>query len=51
MNTTVQKIFRQDFEFYSKNKKLPLHQYKAANDFINCRTAAMGGHIQACPEG
>ncbi len=51
MGTTVQSIFRQSFEDYTKNKKLPLHHYKAANDFIACRTAAMGGHIQACPDG
>ncbi len=51
MKTTVQKIFRQSFEDYTKHKKLPPHYYKAANDFIGCRTAAMGGHIQACPDG
>lgn len=51
MNTTVQKIFRQSFEDYTKNRKLPPHHYKAANDFIGCRTAAMGGHIEACPNG
>ena len=51
MNTTVQSIFRQSFEQYTKHKKLPPHYYKAANDFIACRTAAMSGHIQACPDG
>ena len=51
MLTSVQKIFRQSFKYYTNNKKLPLHHYKAANDFIHCRTAAMGGHVQACPEG
>lgn len=51
MNTTVQSIFKQSFEDYTKLKKLPLHQYKAANDFMVCRTAAMGGHVQACPDG
>lgn len=51
MKTSVQAIFAEAFESYTKNKKLPLHHYKAANDFIGCRTSAMGGHVQACPDG
>ena len=51
MNTSVQQIFRKCFQGYAKRRKLPLHHYKAASDFIGCRTAAMGGHVQACPEG
>ncbi|MBO9484731.1 IS91 family transposase [Salinisphaera sp. G21_0] len=51
MKTSVQGIFAENFEDYSKNKKLPLHHYKAANDFIRCRTSALGGHVQACPDG
>ena len=40
MNTTVQKIFRQSFEDYTKHKKLPPHYYKSRQRLHrvpNCR--------------
>jgi hypothetical protein len=48
---TVQGIFRASFEAYAETHRLPPHQLRAGWDFIDCRTAALGGHIQACPEG
>ncbi len=36
---------------YNLSLNLPPHQRKAAWALIHCRTAALGGHIQACPEG
>jgi hypothetical protein len=48
---TVQAIFQAHFEAYAEAHHLPPHQRKAAWALIHCRTAALGGHIQACPEG
>lgn len=36
---------------YEKLHKLMEHQIKALYRLINCRTEAMGGHVEACPEG
>jgi hypothetical protein len=30
---------------------MPLHMHRAAQQLGACRTSAMGGHIQGCPEG
>lgn len=30
---------------------MPLSQLKAASNIMNCRTAAMGGRVHACPSG
>lgn len=51
MPHTVQQIFRQSFPALAAGRKLPLHYHKAAQQLSRCRTAALGGHIQACPEG
>ena len=51
MPPTVQQIFRQNFSALAAGRRLPLHYHKAAQQFIRCRTAALGGHVQACPEG
>lgn len=39
------------FTAYEKLHKLPYHVRKAAYALMQCRTAALGGHMQACPEG
>jgi hypothetical protein len=41
---------RAHFEAYAQIHKLPAHQRCAAWAIIQCRTAALGGHIQACLE-
>ncbi|MCI0408433.1 MAG: transposase zinc-binding domain-containing protein, partial [Acidobacteria bacterium] len=51
MECTVQAIFRAHFDEYAETHRLPPHQRQAAWSIIHCRTAALGGHIQACPEG
>jgi len=51
MSFTLQKVFEKGFSQYANGKRLPPHFYKAANKFINCRTAALGGHITQCSQG
>lgn len=48
---TLQSIFGQHFGAYAASHRLPLRFHKAAAALISCRTAALGGHVQACPEG
>jgi hypothetical protein len=48
---TLQSIFRQHFGAYAATRRLPLRFHKAAAALMACRTAALGGHVQACPEG
>jgi hypothetical protein len=51
MERTVQAIFEAYFEAYTETHCLLPHQRKAGWAIIECRTGALGGHIQACPEG
>jgi len=51
MERTVQEVFRIGFAAYEAYHPLPASIRSAAWNFIHCRTAALGGHIQACPEG
>ena len=51
MGLTLQDIFCQHYPDYERTHPLPLHVRKAAQAIMQCRTAALGGHIQACPEG
>jgi len=45
---TIQTIFQIGYEAYQLKHLLSEHIRKAAWCIINCRTAIMGGHIQAC---
>jgi hypothetical protein len=49
--TTLQAILETGFQEYLKTHSLPLYQWKAARALLRCRTAALGGHTQRCPEG
>ena len=51
MGLTLQDIFCQCYPDYERTHPLPLHVRKAAQTIMQCRTAALGGHVQACPEG
>ncbi len=51
MSATIQGIMKTGFTAYEKLHKLPLHVRKAARALMRCRTAELGGHVQACPEG
>src|SRR5262245_32441348 len=48
---TLQTIFQDAFPAYEQRHALPAHMRRAAHAIIRCRTAALGGHIQACPDG
>lgn len=51
MEASVQDIFATHFDAYASDHPLPLHKHKAARAIIDCRTAAMGGHVVRCPHG
>jgi Putative transposase/Transposase zinc-binding domain len=51
VKTTLQAIFRDSFSGFSLSRAIPDHHRKAARSIIECRTAALGGHIQRCPGG
>jgi hypothetical protein len=44
----VADIFNLYGDAYCEQYKLPAEQYKAINAIRNCRTAALGGHVQKC---
>ena len=48
---TLQQIFQDAFPAYEQTHLLPLHVRRAARAIMQGRTAALGGHIQACPDG
>jgi len=48
---TLQTIFQAAFPAYEQIHPLPAHVRKAARAIMPCRTAALGGHVQACPDG
>ena len=48
---TLQAIFQDAFPAYEQRHALPAHVRRAAHALMQCRTAALGGHIQACPDG
>jgi hypothetical protein len=51
MDRAIQKLFQQSFPHYSATHKLPIDFHRAAKSFMQCRTAALGGHVQGCPNG
>ena len=48
---TLQMIFQDAFPAYEQRHALPAHVRRAAHALMQCRTAALGGHIQTCPDG
>jgi Transposase zinc-binding domain len=48
---TLQTIFQDAFPAYEQTHPLPPHVRRAVRAIMQCRTAALGGHIQACPDG
>ena len=48
---TLQTIFQDAFPLDEQTHALPAHVRKAARALIQCRTAALGGHVPACPDG
>lgn len=51
MASTLQRLFQRHFSQLAETERLPPHWYRAANSLSRCRTAALGGHVQACPAG
>jgi hypothetical protein len=47
---TLQTIFQDAFPAYAQSHALPAHVRRAAHALMQCWTAALGGHIQACPD-
>jgi Putative transposase/Transposase zinc-binding domain len=48
---TLQMIFQDAFPAYAQTHPLPAHVRRAARAVMQCRTAALGGHVQSCPDG
>jgi hypothetical protein len=48
---TLQTIFHDAFPAYEQTYPLPAHVRRAARAIMQCRTAVLGGHVQACPDG
>ena len=48
---TLQTIFQDAFPAYEQTHPRPPHVRRAARAILQCRTAALGGPIQACPDG
>jgi hypothetical protein len=48
---TLQMLFQDAFPAYEQAHLLPIHVRRAAQAIMHCRTAALGGHLQACPDG
>jgi hypothetical protein len=48
---TLQSIFQDAYPAYEQSHPLPAHVRRAARAVMQCRTAVLGGHVQACPDG
>lgn len=48
---TLQTIFQAAYPAYEQTHLLPGHVRRAARAIMQCRTAALGGHVQSCPDG
>ena len=49
--TSIQEIMKKEYQAYERQHPLVFHVRKAAQALMKCRTAALGGHVQECPEG
>jgi len=48
---TLQDIFCGAYPDYERTRALLAHVRRAARAIMQCRTAVLGGHVQACPDG
>lgn len=48
---SLQEIMKKAYKAYEQDHILPHYVRKAAQALMKCRTAELGGHVQACPEG
>jgi Putative transposase/Transposase zinc-binding domain len=47
----LQQLLNAHYPAYEQTHPLPAHVRDAVHALRSCRTAALGGHVQACPEG
>ena len=47
----LREIFASGVEEFLRTQRVPLFVHKAAHAIRRCRTAALGGHVKACPSG
>ena len=47
----LQEVLRRIYPAYCQTHRLPGYLHRALWAVMACRTAALGGHIEACPEG
>jgi hypothetical protein len=48
---TLQMILQRGYAAYERTHRLPDDVRRAVWAILACRTAVLGGHVQACPEG
>jgi hypothetical protein len=48
---TLQTLFQDALPAYEQTHALPAHVRRAARAIMQCRTAVLGGHVPACPDG
>jgi hypothetical protein len=48
---TLQQMLGNHFDELVRGHKLSAPQYRAGHALMGCRTAALGGHVQRCPNG
>jgi hypothetical protein len=48
---TLQMILQRGYAAYERRHALPTHVRRAVWAILACRTAVLGGHVHACPEG
>jgi Putative transposase/Transposase zinc-binding domain len=48
---TLQTILQRGYAAYERRHALPTHVRRAVWAMLACRTAVLGGHVQACPDG
>jgi len=51
MKTVLQEVIARGYPALAEKTALPPHVHRAARAMVMCRTSALGGHIQGCPEG
>jgi len=44
----ISDILRLHFSDFLDNYNIPYHYYKVVNALINCRTSALGAHVDTC---
>ena len=51
MRVTIQKLLQEHLDDFAARHRLSPDMFYAAVQLRDCRTAAMGGHVNSCPDG